>query len=136
MVVEVKRGGRVAYKCTGCGKQIAKGESHFRAGGKDGFKRFHATCVDKAKVVKADKPAKTPKATKLVKTVKTVKAVKPSKNGKSVTVKPKAAKPVIDLDPDTSVDAETDADEAAAEVAALAAAIAGEATEDGPKVAE
>ena len=132
MVVEVKRGGRVAYKCNGCGKQIAKGEGHFRAGGKDGFKRFHAACVDKAKVVKAEKTPKTVKAAKTPKTAKTVKATKPAKKVRAT--KPVTVKPAVDLTP--SEDPETDADEAAAEAAALAAAAVAETGETDPKIAE
>jgi hypothetical protein len=138
MFVEVKSGHK-SYKCSGCNKMISKGESHFK---NDSVRpsaskpRFHATCVDKTKVVKSDKPAKA------VKAPKAPKAAKPAKNGKNVkskTVKakaPKAGVPAIDLEPDTTADAEEDADEAAADAAALAAAIAGEAEEPGPKVAE
>ena len=53
MVIEVKKGGRNEYTCTGCGKPIAKGERHFRTGLVP-YKRYHEKCVP---VVKPEKPA-------------------------------------------------------------------------------
>ena len=50
MAVEVKRGGREAYTCTECGKQIPAKEKHWRTGGKP-FKRYHTKCLkDEEKV--------------------------------------------------------------------------------------
>ena len=50
MAVEVKRGGREAYTCAECGKQIPPKETHWRMGGKP-FKRYHTKCLKDDKKV-------------------------------------------------------------------------------------
>lgn len=68
MSVLVKRGGRHAYVCSGCGKEIAVKESHLRASGSP-FKRYHLGCEIKttdardAQTTEATETVETPKET-------------------------------------------------------------------------